>query len=178
MNRLSEKNIYLIGFMASGKTRIGTELAQIMGRVFCDTDDLIEERAGKSISAIFAEEGEAVFREIERKIVESVSRERNRVVALGGGAVIDDSNWRCITESGITVCLTASEETLFDRISRKSHRPLMIHNTPEQVREKIRTMLAGRLPYYLRATYVFENDQIISAREQALLIYEKLLESS
>lgn len=176
MHRLDGKNIYLMGFMASGKTRIGTELARLFGWTFCDTDDIIEQQAGKSISLIFAEDGEVAFRAIERKVVESISRKPHCVVALGGGAVIDDKNWHRIEKTGITVCLTASEETLFKRISRKSHRPLMLHKTPEQVRKKIHTMLEERLPYYLRAQYIFENDDDIPAQDQALRIYEKLLE--
>jgi shikimate kinase/3-dehydroquinate synthase len=178
MNRLHGKNIYLMGFMASGKTRIGTELAQLFGWTFCDTDDMIEQKAGKSISRIFAEDGEAAFRTIESKVVESVSRTPHCIVALGGGAVIDDKNWHRIEKTGITICLTASEETLFRRISRKSHRPLMLHKTPEQVKKRIHTMLAERLPYYLRAQYIFENDDDVPVREQAQRICEKLLENT
>jgi len=119
------KNIYFMGFMATGKSNVGRELSRLLGWPFYDTDTLIEQRAGKSISDIFDTEGEEFFRKLERQVVYEVAQTREQVIALGGGAILDDRNWNIISESGVTICLTASVDLLYKRISKKSHRPLV-----------------------------------------------------
>ena len=103
-------------------------------------------------------------------------RDKNQVIALGGGAVVNDDNWQIIFSSGITVLLTAHEEVLFQRIIRASHRPLMFQDTHEKVREQIHTLLIRRLPYYRRAHYVFENNGELTTAQMAEKIYQKLVE--
>ncbi|NOY58168.1 MAG: shikimate kinase [Calditrichaeota bacterium] len=170
------KNVYFIGFMATGKSRVGQEFARLLGRPFIDSDDLIEERAGMSISDIFSREGEPAFRQLEIKIVREISKKKNQVVALGGGAVIDEKNWQKISDSGLTICLTAPADLLYDRISRKTHRPLMASSSSAELLAKIKNLFAQREPYYTRADYCFKSSSALSPRKLAAKIYEQLLD--
>ncbi len=170
------KNVYFIGFMATGKSRVGQEFARLLGRPFVDSDALIEESAGMSISDIFATKGEPAFRQLEIKAVGEISEKKNQVVALGGGAVIDEKNWQKISDSGLIICLTASADLLYDRISRKSHRPLMANSSPEELLAKIKSLLAQREAHYVKAQYCFKSSSALSPKQLALKIYEKLLD--
>jgi len=170
------KNVYFIGFMATGKSRVGREFARLLGRPFIDSDALIEESVGMSISDIFTMEGESAFRQLEIKAVEEISEKKNQVVALGGGAVINEINWQKISGSGLTICLTASADLLYDRISRKSHRPLMANSSPAELLTKIKSLLAQREPYYTRADYCFKSSSALSPGKLAAKIYEQLLD--
>ena len=174
VHHLNGKNIYFIGFMATGKSKVGEELAHMIGWPFFDTDTLVEKAAGKTISEIFAWNGETGFREMERKIVQEVTSRRNHVVALGGGAVLDAENWLRIAGSGITICLSASVETLFARIAKKSHRPLMISKSDDELYEKIESLLAVRQPVYNKAQLSFESREDVSAKDLAKKIFQEL----
>lgn len=174
MQPWDNRNIYFIGFMATGKSRIGQEFAALLSWPFLDTDAMIEQRAGKLISDIFRDQGEAHFRALERQIIKEVSRRKNQVIALGGGAVLDRENWKDITETGLTICLTAPEEVIYKRIYRKSTRPLMNHESPDELRAKIKAKLAERKPYYQQAQYTFATLEKYSPRECALKIFEKM----
>ena len=106
--------------MASGKSRTGRALAERLGRTFVDTDAVIVERAGKSITDIFAQDGEAAFRQMERDIIAEIARnEAPQVVSLGGGALNQPENLKVIRESGTIIRLWASPEILSERIGRK-----------------------------------------------------------
>jgi shikimate kinase len=175
MRHLDGRNIFLLGFMATGKSRVGAELAELLQWDAIDTDEMIEKSTGKSISEIFTFYGEAGFREIEKKIVTEVCEKKNCVISLGGGAVLDPENWRAITNSGITICLTASEDVLFERISQKSNRPLMAAESHEEMRTRMNRLLQKRLPYYSRADVTFQSKEEVTAEELALQIYHYLL---
>ena len=104
-----KQHIFFTGFMASGKSRTGRALAERLGRTFVDTDAVIVERAGKSITDIFAQDGEAAFRQMERDIIAEIARnEAPQVVSLGGGALNQPENLKVIRESG-TKLLEADE---------------------------------------------------------------------
>ncbi|MBN1561335.1 shikimate kinase [candidate division KSB1 bacterium] len=151
------KNIYFIGFMASGKSSVGKSFAQFLGWPFYDTDELVERKAGKSISHIFAQEGEAAFRELESAVIIELSELKNSVVALGGGAVMRDENWRYLKRSGVTINLSAPVEILAERIGRNSARPLMAQLSREERVRRIEEMLNERQRYYDRADFHFES---------------------
>ena len=170
------KNIYLIGFMATGKSKVGKEIAYFLGRPFFDTDDLVEEIAGKRISEIFAHEGEQTFRDLESKAVNQISQTRECVVALGGGAVLRQENWALLASTGIIICLYADEQTLLERISIKSHRPLMHSESQNDLLSKIRALLTERQPVYDRADYCFKSRQDVSAQTLAKQIFYHLQE--
>lgn len=170
------KNIYFLGFMGSGKSRIGGAFAQLLGWPFHDTDDLIESRTGKIISDIFAQEGEEGFRNHETDVIREVSGWKNNVIALGGGAVLREVNWELITTSGITICLTAPVAVLSERINRSRNRPLMANLSKNERRRKISDMLAQRQPLYDRAQFSFESSNKRSVAEFISKIFETLVE--
>jgi shikimate kinase len=166
------RNIYLIGFMGAGKSTIGKPLAERLKREFCDTDELVEARAGRSIAAIFAREGEARFRELERQVIEEISQKGSHVVALGGGAPLREENWQAISSTGITIYLRADAETLFARLNDKGSRPLLADLEGEDRLEKIRRLLKIREPYYKRAELIVE-----CRNRSAEELVEEILES-
>ncbi|MBN1481647.1 shikimate kinase [candidate division KSB1 bacterium] len=172
----SGKNIYFLGFMGSGKSRVGRAFANMLGWPFLDTDDLIEERAGKKIGQIFAHDGEKVFRQLETDVIKEVSHLKNNVIALGGGAVIRDVNWEFLNSSGVTICLAAPVELLAERIGRNEDRPLMAALSHSERQQKIKKMLQERQPYYDRAQFQFESTNDRSIQDFINHIFETLLE--
>ena len=92
--------VFLTGFMGTGKTKIGRLLAQLLGRVFVDTDHLIEERAGQSIPQLFATHGEAQFRQLEHQCLAEAAARPGAVIALGGGAIAQERNWELLGRAG------------------------------------------------------------------------------
>ena len=144
--------VFLTGFMATGKTKVGRLLARRMGRRFIDTDDMVEERAGMSIAEVFAQKGESWFRDLEHACLVEVASRGDVVVALGGGAITQKRNRDAIRESpGVLICLQADLETILERVSRKETRPLLAGLDTEQKRKKIERMLAERAPFYASA---------------------------
>ena len=124
-NLKSGRNIVLMGFMGTGKSSVGKRLASKLHLKFLDMDTLIEERAGKPIPRIFAEDGEPHFRTLERAVAEELSRQSGLVIACGGGVVLNPDNIRDYSRTGLVVCLTATPEVIFERTSRARNRPLL-----------------------------------------------------
>ncbi len=151
--------VFLTGFMGVGKTKIGSILALRLGRTFFDTDDMIENKEGKSISRIFSEEGEVYFRHLENACVEEVCRSNNSVVALGGGSIIDSRNLDLICQEGVLVCIQATVDTILSRIARHDDRPLLSGLNGKAKREKICKMLTDRAPLYNRAHLSIRSEQ-------------------
>ena len=147
------KNIVLLGFMGTGKTAVGEELAKKLGLKFVDLDTLIEEEMGMSISDIFFNFGESYFRELEKKMVERQSREKNLVIATGGGVVLDDENIENLRQYGILITLTASVDDIYRRLSGTKGRPLLDVPYPEKI---IREMLELRSPRYELADFMVD----------------------
>ncbi len=141
-------NIVLVGFMGSGKTLVGRELARIWDRPLVDTDLLIEQAEGMSIPEIFARWGEEGFRERERAAVDRASRLRNVVIATGGGAWLDPNNRCALGRGGISVYLETSADVLVGRLAEDGGRPLLrVGNPPEEIRR----LLEEREPVYREA---------------------------
>lgn len=152
MSLLAGKQIFLTGFMATGKSKVGLVLAQCLNRPFVDTDELIVEAAGKTITEIFERGGEAVFRRIEHDCVVRASRMPDAIISLGGGAVTQEENWEVIRKTGVCICFRALAETIFERVSRtEGERPLIVGLDDAGRLAKIREMLAEREPFYSRA---------------------------
>ena len=118
-------NIVLVGFMGTGKSSVGKLLARTLNRPFVDMDDLIEERAGKTIPRIFKEDGEPAFRAMERDAARELAARRGIVVAAGGGAVLNPDNMSDFNRTGLVVCLSASKAELLRRLSASDNRPLL-----------------------------------------------------
>jgi len=152
--RIKANNIYIMGFMCVGKTKIGKRLAIRLNYKFVDTDDCIVNEAGMSIPEIFKKEGESAFRSLEKKWVAKVSKQKHQVVSLGGGAVIDPDNWECITASGITVNLSYPPEIILRRATLKTDRPLLNQETEAEKLDYIERLLNERKCFYQRADVI------------------------
>ncbi len=142
---MNKRNIILVGFMGTGKTTVGRMVAERVHRPFIDMDSVIEERAGKTISDIFAEDGEAQFRKQERDLVKELCRKREQVIAPGGGIVLDPDNIRDFDRTGTVICLLAEPETILERVGKESHRPLL---ESEDKARAITELLEKRRPLY------------------------------
>ena len=138
-------NVILLGFMGTGKTCVGKALAARLDMEFVDMDAIIEERAGKPITRIFAEEGEAHFRGLERSLVQELSGESGRVIGAGGGVVLNDDNVRDYERTGLVVCLAATPEEILQRVEQDTTRPLL---AGEDKLEKIVSILGARKHLY------------------------------
>ena len=119
------RNVALIGFMGVGKTTAGHLLADLLRFEFIDTDRVIEQRAGRRISDIFAQDGEAAFREMERSLVRELESATGKVISTGGGLVMTPANLESLRQHSLVVCLWASPETIYDRVRGQNHRPLL-----------------------------------------------------
>ena len=139
------ENVVLVGFMGSGKSSVGRLVARALRGRFVDTDRLVVDRAGREITEIFAEEGETWFREEESRALRSLLGGRRMVVATGGGIVTVPGNVPVLKELGFVVWLTASDETIWERVSRNKKRPLLHTENP---RETVRALLEKRNPLY------------------------------
>ena len=159
----SIRNLALIGFMGTGKSCVGRLTADLLHFTFLDTDHVIEARAGKTISDIFAQEGEPPFREWERRIVEELTWRKKTVIATGGGLPADAANLASLKTHALVVCLWASPESIWERVRAHDHRPLL--NEPDPL-TKIRELLAAREPHYRQAD-VLVNTEMRSIREVA-----------
>lgn len=155
------RNIALVGFMGTGKSSVGRLLAEHLHFGFLDTDDHIESRAGKTIAAIFSDDGEAAFRQWERDIVSELSSRKRMVISTGGGVGANEANLASLKAHALVVCLWASPAKIWERIRGQSHRPLLQEADPA---EKIRQLLAAREPYYKQAD-VLLNTEVRSIRE-------------
>lgn len=141
-------NIYLIGFMGVGKSAVGRALARTLRMQFVDSDWAIEQRAGKPISEIFADEGEAAFREMEREFIESGHPDEGVVVSCGGGLPVQPGMSQLLKGKGIVVCLFANPKTILERTVGNPKRPLLNVEDPEQ---RIADLLKEREPVYMEA---------------------------
>lgn len=125
---MMSRNLCLIGMMGAGKTTVGQLLGDRLGRRVVDTDDEIRRWSGRSIPGLFAEHGEHGFREIERQVVEELTRFHDLVISLGGGAVLRDDNVASLLLTGVIVHLDASPEVLVERLraaDAATERPLL-----------------------------------------------------
>jgi shikimate kinase len=144
---LQNLNVYLIGMMGCGKSTTGKLLAQQLGYQFFDTDDLITQATGLTVSQIFAESGEAEFRKIETQILRELSAYTRLVVATGGGIVLERMNWSHM-QQGLVIWLEVEPETLLDRLKEDTTRPLLQNADPQQT---LKTLLAQRNHLYAQA---------------------------
>lgn len=140
-------NLYLIGMMGTGKTTVGRLLAKELKYGFVDTDDVIVQAAGKSINQLFAEAGEAEFRQLESKILAQVCAYTKLAIATGGGIVLRQENWSYL-HHGLIVWLDAPVELLYTRLLEDTTRPLLQDVDPKG---KLRSLLEQRLPLYSQA---------------------------
>ena len=165
-----EKNIVIFGFMGTGKTAVARRLGERLNRPVVEMDELIEEREGMGISRIFAERGEDYFRKRERALVRELARDRGKIIATGGGVVLDPDNIRDLAREGIPVCLTARPEVILNRVSGESHRPLLEGDDRERT---VKMMLEVRRPHYDRIPRQIDTSDL-SVEE----VVERILETA
>jgi shikimate kinase / 3-dehydroquinate synthase len=147
--------IALIGFMGTGKTVVGRLLAEKLGKRFIELDAEIEIKAGKTVAAIFREDGEACFRKMEAQITADISTQKNTVVACGGGIVLDKANVFRLKQEYVIVCLSAAPADILTRISgEQGTRPLL---DVADKGKKIEELLADRRPLYGQAAEITVN---------------------
>lgn len=163
-------NVVVTGFMGTGKTAIGREVARRLGRPFVDMDAEIEARAGKSIPRIFAEDGEAVFREMESALCRELSTRQGLVIATGGGALVNPHNRALMMKSGVVICLTCDADEILRRVScsDKADRPLL--NVPDP-RAEIERLLEVRRPAYQAIPWQVDTSKL-SIEEAAARVVE------
>jgi len=156
-------NIYLVGFMGTGKSSTGRVLAEKMGYDFVDLDSLIESQERRRIADIFSKEGEKYFRKIEKRALKQVSLRKGIVVACGGGAVLDDVNVRVMKKTGKMVCLSASVDEIIKRVSGSKNRPLL---RVSELRSRVESLLKARSSRYGMSDTVIDTSGL-SVRQAA-----------
>lgn len=156
-----DKPLFIIGYMACGKTTFAKALAQSINRDFIDLDFYIEQRFRSSINKIFSERGETEFRRMESAMLREVSEFENVIIACGGGTPCFNQNMDYMLETGCVVFLEASTERILQRlIINNSRRPLMAGKSEEEMRTTIIEGLNQRLQFYRRANISFSGEKL------------------
>jgi shikimate kinase len=164
------RSVVLIGFMAAGKTEVGRALADRLTFTFCDTDDMVESAAGRTISDIFTADGEQRFRELERDAVTQAAAKPGRVIACGGGAILSVRNYGVLKGAGPIVYLRTSADELVARLGRGEARPLLQGDPARSVPK----LLTERAPVYETAADLTVDTDGRSPAEVAAEIAEQL----
>ncbi|WP_346354477.1 shikimate kinase [Azotosporobacter soli] len=151
------KNIVLIGFMGTGKSTVGRLLARRLGRPFVDSDKKIEMWHGMTIKEMFAQHGEAYFRQCEQEAIARLARYRHAVIATGGGVVLLEENMFRLRQHGVIIALTAELDMILARTSRKDVRPLLNKGEREKT---VRELLNGRIERYQQADCVVDTTKL------------------
>ena len=145
---MNRKNIILCGFMGCGKSTVGTLLAKKAGMSFVDLDTYIEKKENKTVSEIFAENGEAYFRQAERKAAEELSQKKGLVIAAGGGTLVYKENEETLRKTGKVVLLDIPVEKVAERLKNDTTRPLL--NRPDK-EKAMKELYESRMPVYRAA---------------------------
>jgi 3-dehydroquinate synthase len=155
-------NLIITGFSGTGKSLVAMEVALRLNWDFLDTDDEIVKQTGKPIAEIFSQDGEGKFRELERETIRTACQQKQAVIAIGGGAIVDPQNYELLAKTGLIVCLEAKPETIYrrlfqaaTRIPENEVRPLLTVDNPL---ERIRQLKASRQPYYAKADWTIHTD--------------------
>lgn len=166
---LGNRSLVMVGLMGCGKTSVGRRLSARLDLPFVDADEEIEAAAGKSISEIFADHGEAHFRDGERKVIARLLKNGPQVLATGGGAFMNPETRQNIKRAGISIWLKADLPVLMRRVMRRDNRPLLKTADPEA---RMRELMNERYPVYAEA------DLIANSREVPHeLIVEEILDA-
>lgn len=169
---MSKRNIYLLGFMGSGKSYWGKLLARSLGRTFFDLDVVIEKGEGSSIKEIFESRGEAYFRVLEKAYLEKMPSmtTRSSVIALGGGTPCFGNNMDWILKHGISIFLDPARSVLVERLMNESEqRPLLSGKNKEALKQFIEKKLSERRSFYEQANYtISETDHLVPKIEQLM----------
>ena len=155
INLNSKINLTLCGMMGSGKSTVGKILAKKIDFNFIDTDNLIEEKIGKSINKIFLDDGEEYFREIEEKIIIDILNKKNCVISLGGGSILNNNIRNTIKNSSFNIYLHVEIDTLTKRLFNSSNRPLIKNYNTKKTLLKL---FKNREKFYKKADLIIKNE--------------------
>ena len=159
-------NLYLLGFMGTGKSSIGRKVAARLGFRFLDSDAEIEKLCGMETKDIFAKFGEAKFRQMEREFIENGHPAHNCVIACGGGLCCRDGMPELVKSKGVSVVLFSTPDEIFERVSSNDKRPLLNVENP---RERIANLLRERTPYYMKSGVAIAADKNMKITEDRIL---------
>jgi shikimate kinase len=168
-----KRNVFLCGFMATGKSSVGKCLAKALHCEFLDMDALIEAEAGTTISEIFSSQGEPAFRAMESRMVERLAARSGCVVATGGGAIVNPQNFEHMKRSGVVITLTADIPAILRRSAGEDTRPLLQTADRE---ERIRSLMAQRAPFYAKADIILDTSSL-SIDEVVTVLLNRLQQS-
>jgi shikimate kinase len=164
--------VCLVGMPGCGKTTVGKRLASLLGAPFFDSDALVEAREGRSVSAVFASEGEAAFRHKERETIRALlAREEPLVLAVGGGAFVQADTRDIILAHSVAVWLKPPFETLLTRTSRKKTRPLLEGGDKRTI---LQGLMESRYPAYAKAQVTVETREETTLMKTATSVTEAL----
>jgi shikimate kinase len=163
MSTTRKSLIYLTGFMGSGKSTVGPILANTLGYSHIDIDEEVERVAGKKVSEIFHDHGEAYFRKIEHQVLEDVSRTALRVISLGGGTITVPSNLTIAKSTGIVIYLKTDVDHIFRRMKHKADRPLLrtgegVPLSDQELLKRINDILEVREQFYNQADITIDTN--------------------
>jgi len=151
------KNIYLVGFMGTGKTTVGKILAARLKRQFIEMDEVIENKEACPITEIFATKGEPYFRKLESNLLKEISTQANLVVSFGGGLICNKENLKLLKKTGTVFNLAAAAKTIYERTKKYNHRPLLNVGNPAL---KIDELIQKRNQYYSKAHHTIDTTGI------------------
>lgn len=164
---MTDKNIVLTGFMGTGKSSAGRILAKRLKRRWIDLDRRIEQKEKRKIAAIFETEGEPYFRKIEKEVVAEAAGATRAVITTGGGVVLDAENMDRLEKNGVVVLLESSPETIYSRVSKSKHRPLL---SAGDKFEHIVKLLGSRKPFYDRCRFRVSTDGLTAPQVASRII--------
>lgn len=154
---IGNRSIVLVGMMGAGKTSIGRRLAEKLALPFVDADAEIETAAGKSIPEIFAEHGEAYFRDGERRVMARLLCAGQKVLATGGGAFMNAETRLAVRQRGVSIWLKASYDVLLARVKKRGNRPMLKTDDPEAT---LKRLIEERYPVYAEADITVESREV------------------
>ena len=167
LHKINKKlNISLCGMMGSGKSTIGKILANKLDYNFVDVDKMIENNAGKTIKKIFEEDGEKYFRDLEEKITINILENKETIVSLGGGAIINKNIRNTIKKNSYNIYLNVDVDILIYRLQNSKTRPLIYK---KNIKKELNNLISIREKFYLKADLIVKNEKkIIETTEKII----------
>jgi shikimate kinase len=169
-NSVPHRNIVLAGFMGTGKTTVGRLVAERLGWRFVDTDDVITARDGRVIAAIFEQDGEATFRQLESAACRDMAALCHQVIATGGGALLDPRVSAAFAARSVVICLTCDLDEIIRRVGDDPARPLFVPD-----RDRLARLLAARADHYARLPHHVDttHSSPAQAAEEVIRLWEQ-----